>query len=562
MTHLGCSLARFVSPASIVLGALALLVALAAPTGAAPQQVPAFPGGVELVRIDAVVLDPDGRPVKGLTAADFEVLENGKRREVASFEPIDVRPQPSPDPAAPAVPEKESAPRVLLPQEGRAVLVYFDDIHVQAENAVLVRSTLAPFLSRELRPGDAVTIVAPEQGLWWTARTAWEQAQLPSVVERLRGQYVPDPFGDYVTDWLVMQHVEYGNVMVTSSTGVDPARASQPTSSGSLLKDAEEPRAVSIKEQERYGLALLRIQRSLKGLQRAIESLAGFRGRKSVVIYSEGFILSSVLQDYNRVIDLCRRANVALYVADPRGLRAGSVTTAARGTALGTDMILPGTAYSAESAGSTHIALATGGAAYEGNDINEAMARVLEESAAYYLIGFQPAEGPAGERKLAVRVRGKDLRVRARSRYFAGSLPDTLGDAAPVRAARELSDRADVPIRVATVPGGEAGAVELRLWLEPVQPARERALKLLVEARPLAGGELVHDLANLTVPAATAPQGVRRQLRLTPGVWQARVVVTDTSTGAVGSALHTFEVLTRAASPLGSAGDATRTDSR
>jgi VWFA-related protein len=565
MARLGCSLARVAFPASFVLLAPGVLLALAAPGGAAPPQVPAFPAGVDVVRIDAVVLDRDGRPVRGLSAADFEVLENGKRREVASFETIDVRPQPGADAAAvgaAAAPEKESTPRILLPEEGRAVLVYFDDIHVQAESSVLVRSTLAPFLSRELRPGDAITIVAPQQGLWWTARTAWEHAQLPSVVARLRGQYVPDPFGDYTTDWLVMQRVEYGNVMVTSSSGVDPARAAQVPGTGSYLKDAEEPRAPTVKEQERYGLALLRIQRSLNGLQRAIESLAGFRGRKSVVIYSEGFILSSQLQEYARVIDLCRRANVALYVTDPRGLRTGSVASAARPTALGTANVMPGTMYAAESAGSTHIALATGGAAYESNELNEALARVLEESTAYYLIGFQPAEGPAGERKLQVRVRGRDLRVRARNRYFAGSVPDTLGDAAAVRAARELSDRAEVPIRVATVSGDETGFVELRLSLEPVQPARERTLKLLVEARPLAGGELVHDVANLTVPPAADAQGVRRQLRLAPGVWQARVVVTDTGTGAIGSALHTFEVRTRTASSLGTAGDEARTGSR
>jgi hypothetical protein len=33
-----------------------------------------------------------------------------------------------------------------------------------------------------------------------------------------------------------------------------------------------------------------------------------------------------------------------------------------------------------------------------------------------------------------------------------------------------------------------------------------------------------------------------RELRLAPGVWQARVVVRDARTDAVGSALHTFEV--------------------
>ncbi len=557
MARLRWSPVPFASPASVVLVALALLVALVLPAGAAPPQAPVFPAGVDLVRIDAVVLDRDGRPVKGLTAADFEVLENGKLRDVASFETVDVRPQPSADTAATAAPAPaaESVPRVLLPQDGRAILLYFDDIHVQAENASRVRSTLAPFLSRELRPGDAITIVAPEQGLWWTARTAWEHAKLPSVVARLRGQYVPDPFGDNLSDWAVMQHVEYGNVMVTSSSGVDPNRGAQGSGTGSYLKDSEEPRRATVKEQERYGLALLRIRRSLNGLQRAVESLAGFRGRKSVVIYSEGFILSPRLPDYDRVIDLCRRANVALYVMDPRGLRTGSVASAAGATALGTETVLPGTRFAAESAGSTHIALATGGAAYESNDANEALARVLEESTAYYLIGFQPAAGAPGERTLQVRVRGKDLRVRARNRYVAGNVPDTLGDAPAVRAARDLSDRAEVPIRVATVPGGETGAVELRLSLEPVQPARERILKLLIEARPLAGGELVHDVANLTVPPTAGAQDVLRELRLAPGLWQARVVVTDTSTGAMGSVLHTFEVRTRTASSLGAGAD-------
>jgi hypothetical protein len=266
------------SPASIVLVALGLLVALAAPAGAAPPQAPVFPAGVDLVRIDAVVLDRDGRPVKSLTPADFEVFENRKRREVASFETIDVRPQPSPDPAAPAAPEAESAPRVLLPQEGRAILVYFDGIHVQAENASRVRSALAPFLARELRPGDAITIVAPENGLWWTARTAWEHAQLPSVVERLRGEYVPDPFGDHVSDWEAMQHIEYGNVIMPSSSGVDPARGLHVPGIDSFRGLNVPGSARSVKERERYGLALLRIQRSLNGLQRAVESLAGFAG--------------------------------------------------------------------------------------------------------------------------------------------------------------------------------------------------------------------------------------------------------------------------------------------
>ena len=71
------------------------------------QTPPRFPAGVELVRIDVVVLDHDGRPVTELTVADFEISEGGRLREIASFEPIVVRSAPTP-----ASIEAPSPPRV------------------------------------------------------------------------------------------------------------------------------------------------------------------------------------------------------------------------------------------------------------------------------------------------------------------------------------------------------------------------------------------------------------------------------------------------------------------
>jgi hypothetical protein len=296
-------------------------------------------------------------------------------------------------------------------------------------------------------------------------------------------------------------------------------------------------------------MALLRIRRTLNGLERAIASLDGFRGRKSVVIYSEGFILPPhdpfYFPEYERTVDQCRRANVALFVADPGGLRTGRPT--AEDPTKGGTVGLTGGVLDAERAGSAHIAFATGGDVFYHNDATEAVAHVLEESKAYYLIGFQPAEGRPGERKVGVRVRREGLRVRARSRYYWGDpLPRGTDDSAPVAALRAMSDRTDVPFRVSVEAGHAIGRgpvpIRLQLQLGPFDGARERRLKLLVEARPLASGDLVHDAAELTVPASGASQSVERELKLSPGVWQARVVLTDQETGAVGSLLHTFEV--------------------
>src|SRR4051812_30392123 len=61
-----------------------------------PQQ-PSFRSAVDLVQIDVSVLGKDRRPVKGLTAADFTIFEDGKRRDVATFAFVD-----APDPELPA----------------------------------------------------------------------------------------------------------------------------------------------------------------------------------------------------------------------------------------------------------------------------------------------------------------------------------------------------------------------------------------------------------------------------------------------------------------------------
>ena len=94
-----------------------------------------------------VVLDKEGKPVTGLTAADFEVTESGKPHEIASFEPVVVR-----SPASPAtdrelpVPPPVSSSVVPLPEESRYFLIFFDDVHVTAPFAQRVRAQLIPFL--------------------------------------------------------------------------------------------------------------------------------------------------------------------------------------------------------------------------------------------------------------------------------------------------------------------------------------------------------------------------------------------------------------------------------
>jgi VWFA-related protein len=468
------------------------------------QEPPRFPADVEIVRIEVVVLDRDGQPVVGLTAPDFEVTVGGKPSALASFEPVVVRTAaapPGPGPAGGA-----SAPVVAALGENRYFLVYFDDLHVRAENTEPVRAHLVRFVEQETRDGDWLTIVAPLAGLRFTARTAYEREQIPVVARALKGQLI-GPRSDYAA----MRAVEY-----------DPGNA--PAVPGRFSSARVGPTPA-----ETYAVAQRRVRRSLAGLAEAIESLSGFRGRKSVIFYSEGFIRSPSLPDYDRVIDLARRAHVAIYYVDPRGV----------------SWWLPPDEIDTQSGGTAYLAIATGGRVSVTNDLDEPMRQVALESSACYLLGFEPSAGEPGERTLKVSVRKEGLEVRAPDRYFVGLPAGKAKPPAPaLQAVGRIADSADVPLRVATYFGDASrkGEVATTVAVELERGEKERRLDLLIEVRRVGSSSSLRDSAGLTVPPGRGPVVTTRDLRLAPGLWQARVVVRDPRSEQIGSALHTFEV--------------------
>src|SRR5687768_7757678 len=150
-----------------------LLWALAAP--ARPQQTPSFEATREVVRIDVVALDGDGRPVRGLTADDFEIVEKGRRLPITSFEAVVVAAARTPAPLAEATDAQVTAPALAEPDRNRAFVVLFDDVNLGPGGAFRAQTDLAKFLaSGGLSDGDLVSLVRTS-GLRFTARTAGER---------------------------------------------------------------------------------------------------------------------------------------------------------------------------------------------------------------------------------------------------------------------------------------------------------------------------------------------------------------------------------------------------
>src|SRR5436309_2299940 len=190
--------------------AFLLLAALAGTSAPAqqgiPSPAPAFPSQVELVTVDAVVVDAKGRAVPGLTAADFTVIENGVPQAITRFEAVQL-------PAGPAPPLPRNAPfstnQSPEARQGRTFVLVFDDIHLSVAQAQRAKAAVGEFLRSGVRAGDRVALIATGGTAWWSARLPEGRDALMAILKRLDGRYVPDPSPDRITDWEALRIIAY-----------------------------------------------------------------------------------------------------------------------------------------------------------------------------------------------------------------------------------------------------------------------------------------------------------------------------------------------------------------
>ena len=97
---------------------------------------PVFRAAVTRVEVSALVLDRDGKPLRGLTSADFEVLENGVPQTIRSFTPFTydsgllVLPDPVLDrPGGEKTPASTVASN-LYTAASRVFVLILDDLHI------------------------------------------------------------------------------------------------------------------------------------------------------------------------------------------------------------------------------------------------------------------------------------------------------------------------------------------------------------------------------------------------------------------------------------------------
>jgi VWFA-related protein len=547
----------------------------------ASAETPTFPARVEQVTVDVVVLDKKAGPIPGLTKEDFVLSEDGKPQPIVSFESVVVA---TPRPAA-AVPAPVISSNVVTEKRrARTFVILFDDVHLSADQAWRAKGVVSAFLNTAVSDGDQVTLISAAGDAWWSATLPRGRDSLLAVLKRLDGRYVVDTSPDRLTDYEALRIEVYQDPEVAARVGrrfqAYGARAQDrpdsfaPGDAQTGERGIIDP-LVRGRASEVYNQSTARNKITLASLEKAIQSLAGTRGRKSLVLVSQGFVYDWELREMKRVVDASRRFNVPIYFIDTRGLVGMPDTlNALFGPPIDTrdvGVVLGDITRDAE--GSESLALDTGGFAVKNtNDLSGGISRIAAESRVYYLLGYNPAN-PARDgkfRKIEVKLATarKGVDVRARRGYYAPS-----EDApAPKRSASALDpdlelaldspfEQEGIPLRATAYTFDEttlgraltmvAAEVDIRtLAFEEKGGRLEDSLELLIVAQHRETGEYfrydqkIEMSLNPDTPEKLARTWypVSREFDLPAGGFQARIVVRDQKSRKVGSVVHEFVV--------------------
>ena len=123
-----------------------------------------FRGGTDLVQVDVSVLDGKRHPVRGLTAADFTIFEDGQPREIQAFSEVSLPDRlQSRDASWTREVPSDVATNLTAQEEGRLVIILLDRTIPVGEPTITAKRIAAAAIN-QLGPGDLAAVVSTSNG--------------------------------------------------------------------------------------------------------------------------------------------------------------------------------------------------------------------------------------------------------------------------------------------------------------------------------------------------------------------------------------------------------------
>ena len=354
--------------AALVCAAGSGSVLLRGQTPQAPQTPPprqdappaTFRSAIEAVQVSVIVTDETGRPVSGLTGADFEIVENGAPQPITTFSAVDIPLEPTDRILGqPDVLGNDGPP-------GRLYVIALDDM--PADSALRTRFFLRQFVEKYFGPNDAAAVVLTTRGLSASRQEFTSNPRL--LLDAI------DKFGG----------------------GASDSRWGREKNVHADLRDLIE--------------FFAQVQGRRKALIFVSEGIPG--DAYDLVDYRPGplgGLFAQVDPDFQRAVSAATRGNVAIYPIDPRGL----TTDLTAPESFDTTRMDTATRLRA-------LAAVTGGFALtNSNAYQSSFERLVRENSTYYLLGFNSAYQSRDGRfiRIDVRVTRPGLHAQAVQGYVA-----------------------------------------------------------------------------------------------------------------------------------------------
>ncbi|HEX5719817.1 MAG TPA: VWA domain-containing protein [Thermoanaerobaculia bacterium] len=531
-----------------------LLAALSVPAGA---QTFSEATDVVVVEVPVQVIGADGKPVRGLTADHFEVYEGRKKQSLVGFEALDLASRPA---------EGKPAPPPVAAR--RHFLMMFDFTFSSPAGLTKAREA-ALTLVEQLHPSDVVSVASytTDKGTELLLQFTGDRRQILAGIERLglrafrREEQPPDPLGLIVVDDMLADPI------INTGGGTGGGRAGIDRSEMERVVANEVSRTSQVTRER----AVANMTRSYGELARM---MAGVRGRKYLVLFSEGFDASllsgtanvdeqlamaegtemwdlnsadrfgstKTVSQVEEMLEEFRRADCVIQAVDIAGLRAGVVGHAQ--FAGGKDSLFL-------------MARETGGELFENiNQLDVAVAKVLERTSVTYVLAFQPEVERDGKyHRLRVELKNgpRGARLVHRPGYYAPQSYDKRSPLEKALTAGQALVGAEEMKQVRTSVLAAPFPVQGGPWYVPVlievdgpsltAGMQGRALATDIYAYAFDAEGRVRDFFSQTVGLdlakvgpALAQGGLKffGHLDLPPGEWSVRVLVRNGATGAMG----------------------------
>lgn len=413
-----------------------------------------------LIQIDATVTDKSGKVVKGLTADDFEIFENGVKQPISQFSYVDLRPSgddgdgdkgrsrtdnlPTPTASTPLRPD----------QIKRTIAMVIDDLGLSFSSTFFVKAAMKKFVDQQMRPGDLVAIIRTGGGIGVLQQFTWDKRVLYAAIENLK--FNPNSRSG-ISSFAPIRpsdKEEFNSVMTSVARGEFDLE-------GPVLGVTEDLAADQAFQDFRAdGFAV----GTLGAVGYVIRGMSALPGRKAVALMSEGFsmfdrdgsINSRINSALRNLTETANRSSVVIYSIDPRGLVAPGANASDYAVGLRDDMFAMDAKVRARERDYENslqalkfLADETGGDAYlSQNDISKGIEKVLEKQNGYYLIGYEPDDETfdAATRKfnkLSIKLKRPDLKLSYRSGFFG--VESSKAPARPRSALQRMADELNSP---------------------------------------------------------------------------------------------------------------------